>query len=204
MEPLKQLKARKTETVRDTTLSIRTTKRLKALAEVAALAQEKPLFLSTWLEQLIQTSFDNVLVDRRDEGEANSGGVRMTAGRPLSVVADELYDDDDVTCLFKRLYRHPWALSQEQRRVLKLIEISPVLHPKQNAYVEQNIREHWAGLNAVANEKAPVDILPIGLFGNTDVQFALMTEKEQVAIYRTSKDEFFRRSKTHLTKARAR
>jgi hypothetical protein len=203
MKPKRQTKARKNEVVRDTTLTIRTTKRIKALAEIAALAQKpESLTLSNYLEQLIVSSFDHVLVDQQDEGKPGVGTVKMTAGRPLSEVADELYDDDDVTCLFKRLYRHSWALNREQYRLLKLINISPLLHPKASVYNEQAIRKHWNALNAVANGNAAIQTLPAGLFGNADIEFALMTEAEQVALYKANNDEFFRRSKTHLTKAK--
>jgi hypothetical protein len=200
MEPKKQIKARKTEVVRDTTISIRTSKRIKALAEIAALANGKKL--SYYLEQMIEAHFETVLVDQRDEGEPNLGPVKMSAGRPLSEVADELYDDDDIICLFKRHYKHPWALNREQRLLLKLIEISPILHPKEQSYNEIAIREHWEELNAIASGNQSIGAITLGLFGKADIEFALMTEAEQVAIYRTSKDEYFRRSKTHLTKGK--
>jgi hypothetical protein len=198
MEPKKQMKARKAEVLRDTTLSIRTTKRIKALAEIAA--SEQGVTLSNCLEQLIEASFNHVMVDRQDEGEPNTGRIKMSAGRPLSEVADELYDEDDVSCLFKRRFRHPWALNREQRRILKLIEISPLLHPKESVYNEQAIREHWNALDAVANSKATIDTLPVGLFGNADIEFALMSEAEQIAVFRANREEFFRRNRTHLTK----
>jgi hypothetical protein len=127
----------------------------------------------------------------------------ISAGLPLSEIADELYDEDDVTCLFKRLRNHSWALNREQFRMLKLIHISPLLYPKVNKYNMQTIRELWKELDAVANGDAPIETLPAGLFGNADIKFALMSEAEQVAFFREyGQDEFFRRNKTHLTKAK--
>ena len=196
----KRSKAKIAEKRRDTTMTFRTQKMIASLTEVAARSQG--ISVSEYLERSTKASFDDAMVDQRDEGEPNTGKIEMSAGRPLSEVADELYDDDDVTCLFKRLYGHPWALNREQYQVLNLIRISPVLHPNDQAYNEQAIRKHWDVLNAVASGGTGIDSLPAELFDNADIAFALLSEAEQVAIYKQSPDEYFRRSKTHLTKAR--
>jgi hypothetical protein len=195
----KQKKAKNAESVRDTTLTFRTGKRIKALADVAARSQG--VKTSNYIEQVLQASFDSLMVDKRDEGEEGVGDristLKTSSGRPLSEVADELYDEDDYVCLFKRITHHQWALSPEQYRLYELLQISPVLHPKPRSYNEAATREHWDVLNAVANGSASVDALPKHLFSGADVAFALMNEAERVALYSANRDEFMRRSKAH-------
>ena len=179
-------------------MTFRTSKMIESLTEVAAASEE--ISVSEYLERSTKASFDQVMVDRRDEGEPNTGRITVSEGRPLSQIAEELYDEDDVKCLLKRLYNHPWSLSREQIRLLKLIEISPVLHPEVHEYDEGAIREVWTVLDAIANRNAPLDTLPAGLFGNADIEFALMSEADQIKVYRANKDNYFRRSETHLSK----
>jgi hypothetical protein len=200
MEAKKQYKATNSAKIRDTTLTFRTEKRIKALTEVAARSQG--IKMSNYVEQVLVSSFDNLMVDQRDEGESGIGDrpstTVMSNGRPLSVIADELYDDDDFVCLFKRINNHVWALSHEQIRLYELLQISSVLRPKRYSYNESAIREHWDVLSAVADGRAPIDSLPCDLFADADVAFALMSETERVALYRKSPEEFMRRSKDHM------
>jgi hypothetical protein len=206
MEPKKQLKARKADTVRDTTLSIRTTKRIKALAEIAA--YEQGTTLSNYIEQLLLANFDQVLVERVEEDrEANPGEdgpyhpIVYTGGRPLSIAADDLYDDDDATCLFKRLLKSKY-LSHEQIRLVRLLQMSRILYPKSGQYNAEAIRQHWDVLNQVAEGKASPDLLPSELFGDADIAFALMSEAEQISLYRKNAEEFTRRSQAYLKKTK--
>jgi len=124
-----------------------------------------------------------------------------TGGRPLSIAADDLYDDDDATCLFKRLLKSKY-LSHEQIRLVRLLQMSRILYPKSGQYNAEAIRQHWDVLNQVAEGKASPDLLPSELFGDADIAFALMSEAEQISLYRKNAEEFTRRSQAYLKKTK--
>jgi hypothetical protein len=166
MEPRKQSKARNAERPRTETLTFRLSKRLRSLAEVAA--RKKGVTLANHVESALEASLNEP--------------IDFLRGASIAAVADDLYDEDEALCFLKRL-KHPWAMSSEQKRLRDLIHASPLFYPSWNIYNVPLIRQHWAELSAVAAGTDDATILPPDLFDGIDVEFALMSEAERIALY---------------------
>jgi hypothetical protein len=166
VEPRKQFKARNAEKPRTETLTFRLSKRLRSLAEVAA--RKKGVTLANHVESALEVSLEEP--------------IDFLRGASIAAVADELYDEDEALCFLKRL-KHPWALSPEQKRLLDLIHTSRLFYPSFGIYNAPLIRQHWAELSTVAAGTADITILPPDLFDGIDIEFALMSEAERIALY---------------------
>jgi hypothetical protein len=166
MEPRKQVKARNAEKPRTETLTFRLSKRLRSLAEVAA--RKKGVTLANHVESALEASLDEP--------------IDFLRGASIAAVADELYDEDETLCFLKRLKKYPWAMSPEQKRLLDLIHTSPLFYPGFRVYNTALITQHWPELSAVAAGTADTTLLP-ELFDGIDVEFALMSEAERIALY---------------------
>jgi hypothetical protein len=101
-------------------------------------------------------------------------------GASIAAVADELYDEDEALCFLKRLKKYLWAMSPEQKRLMDLIHTSPLFYPAFRVYNTALITQHWAELSAGT---ADPTLLPPQLFDGIDVEFALMSEAERIALY---------------------
>jgi hypothetical protein len=166
MEAGKQSKARKAGKPRTETLTFRLSKRLRSLAEVAA--RKKGVTLANHVETALEASLDEP--------------IDFLRGTSIAAVADELYDEDEALCFLKRM-KHPWALSPEQKRLLDLIRTSRLFYPSFGIYNAPLICQHWDELSAVAAGTADTTLLPPELFDGIDVEFALMSEAERIALY---------------------
>jgi hypothetical protein len=166
MEPRKQVKARNAEKPRTETVTFRLSKRLRSLAEVAA--RKKGVTLANHVESALEASLDEP--------------IDFLRGASIAAVADELYDEDETLCFLKRLKKYPWAMSPEQKRLLDLIHTSPLFYPGFRVYNTALITQHWPELSAVAAGTADTTLLP-ELFDGIDVEFALMSEAERIALY---------------------
>jgi hypothetical protein len=152
---------------RTETLTFRLSKRLRYLAEVAA--REKGVTLANYVESALEASLNEP--------------IDFLRGASIAAVADELYDEDEALCFLKRLKKYPWAMSPEQKRLLDLIHTSPLFYPAFRIYNTTLITEHWLELSAVAAGTADPTLLPPELFDGIDVDFALMSEAERIALY---------------------
>jgi hypothetical protein len=167
MEPKKQSKARNAEKPRTETLTFRLSKRLRSLAEVAA--RKKGVTLANHVESALEASLNEP--------------IDFLRGVSIAQVADELYDEDEALCFLKRLKKYLWAMSPEQKRLLDLIHTSRLFYPSFGIYNAPLIRQHWAELSAAAAGTADTTLLPPELFDGIDVEFALMSEAERIALY---------------------
>lgn len=175
---------------REVTLTVRTMKRVKSLAEIAA--RESDQSLSHHVETLLLADFDSVIVGSIDEGEPGMPLMKV-GGRALSEMADEIYDDDDVTCLLKRL-QHPRYLSDEQNKLVRMLKLSPTLCRSDGSWNEALIRQHWIVLNGRANGDCESTAVIDELFSDADIEFALMSEADHIKLWRADKDAFMRRN----------
>jgi hypothetical protein len=167
MEPRKQSKARNANLPRTETLTFRLSKRLRSLAEVAA--RKKGVTLANYVESALETSLNEP--------------VDFLRGASIAEAADKLYDEDEAICFLKRLDRFPWAMSSEQIRLRDLIHTSPLFYPRFRVYNAALITQHWPELSAVASGAADSSLLPPEVFDGIDVEFALMSEAERIALY---------------------
>jgi hypothetical protein len=163
----KQSKAKHAEKPRTETLTFRLSKRLRSLAEVAA--RKKGVTLAKHVESALEASLTEP--------------VDFLRGASIAAVADELYDEDEALCFLKRLKKYLWAMSPEQKRLLDLIHTSPLFYPSFRVYNTALITKHWPELAAVAAGTADPTLLPPDLFDGIDVEFALMSEAERIALY---------------------
>jgi hypothetical protein len=194
-----QFKAPRIDAVRDASIGFRTTKKIKALAEIVAYDNNETVGM--YIERLLLADFATAKVEQEEEGrEPNDPKfhtpIKLTGGRLLSKAVDDLYDEDDATCFFKRVVR-PRYRTHEQIRLNNLIQTSPMLYTRKG-YNEVAIRKHWNILNEVAAGKATVDSLPEGMFDGADIDYAIMSEGERVKLYRSNPEEFTRRSQAYL------
>ena len=166
MEP-GRLKTRTPESLRTETLTFRLNKRLRALAELAA--RVKGVTLAKQVESALEASLNEP--------------IDFLRGASVSTIANELYDEDEVLCFLKRLKRHPWSLSPEQKRIFDLIQTSPLFYPAWGVYSPPLIPQHWPELSAVAAGTTDIPLLPPELFDGIDVEFALMSEAERIVLY---------------------
>jgi hypothetical protein len=182
LEPRKQAKARNAEKPRTETLTFRLSKRLRSLAEVAA--RNKGVTLANHVEAALEASLESP--------------VDFLRGASIAAVADELYDEDDARCFLKRLKKYPWSMSPEQKRLLDLIHTSPLFYPSFRVYNTALIAEHWPELSAVAAGTADPTLLPPELFNGIDVEFALMSEAERIALYQKDPEACARRTQDYM------
>jgi hypothetical protein len=163
----KQSKARNADTPRTETLTFRLSRRLRSLAEVAA--RKKGVTLANHVETALEASLNEP--------------IDFLRGASIASVGDELYDEDEAVCFLKRLKKYLWAMSPEQKRLMDLIHTSPLFYPAFRVYNTALITQHWAELSAVAAGTADPTLLPPQLFDGIDVEFALMSEAERIALY---------------------
>jgi hypothetical protein len=185
MEPRKQFKARNAEKPRTETLTFRLSKRLRSLAEVAA--RKKGVTLANHVETALEASLHEP--------------IDFLRGASIAAVADELYDEDEALCFLKRL-RYPWALSPEQKRLLDLIHTSRLFYPSWGIYNVPLIRQHWPELSAVAACAEDVTLLPPELFDGIDVEFALMSEAERIALYQKDPESCAHRTQDYIQRTK--
>ena len=186
MEPKKPLKARNAERPRTETLTFRLSKRLRSLAEVAA--RKKGVTLANHVESALKASLDEP--------------VDFLRGASIASVADELYDEDEALCFLKRLKKYLWALSPEQKCLLDLIHTSPLFYPNFRVYNDPLILQHWPELSAVASGNADPSLLPPELFDGIDVEFALMSEAERIALYQKDPAGCAQRTQDYLQRTK--
>jgi hypothetical protein len=186
VEPGKQSKARNAEKPRTETLTFRLNKRLRSLAEVAA--RKKGVTLANHVESALEASLEEP--------------IDFLRGASIAAVADELYDEDEALCFLKRLKKYPWAMSPEQKRLLDLIHTSRLFYPSFGIYNAPLIRQHWPELSAVAAGTADITILPPDLFDGIDVEFALMSEAERIALYQKDPEGCAQRTQDYMQRTK--
>jgi hypothetical protein len=186
METRRQSKARNAQKPRTETLTFRLTRRLRSLAEVAA--RNKGVTLANHVESALEASLE-LPVD-------------FLRGDSISEVADELYDEDEALCFLKRLKKFPWAMSPEQIRIRDLIHTSTLFYPAFGNYNVHLIRQHWPELSAVASGHADSSLLPPEIFEGIDVEFALMTEAERIALYQKDPESCSRRTQDYILRTK--
>lgn len=186
MEPRKQTKARNAEKPRTETLTFRLSKRLRSLSEVAA--RKKGVTLANYVETALEASLDEP--------------IDFLCGASIAAVADELYDEDEALCFLKRLKRYLWAMSPEQKRLLDLIHTSQLFYPSWGIYNVPLIRQHWPELSAVASGTADPILLPPDLFDGIDVEFALMSEAERIALYQKDPEACAKRTQDYVQRTK--
>jgi hypothetical protein len=186
MEPKKQSKAKNSEKPRTETLTFRLSKRLRSLAEVAA--RKNGVTLANHVESALEASLNEP--------------IDFLRGASIASVADELYDEDEALCFFKRLKKYPWALSPEQKRLLDLLHTSPLFYPSFRVYNTALITQHWPELSAVASGTADVTFLPPELFDGIDLEFALMSESERIALYQKDPEACARRTQDYMQRTK--
>jgi hypothetical protein len=186
MEPRKQSKARNAEKPRTETLTFRLSKRLRSLAEVAA--RQKGVTLANHVESALEASLNEPIDYLR--------------GSSIAAVADELYNEDEALCFLKRLKKYLWAMSPEQKRLLDLIHTSPLFYPSFRVYNTALVIQHWPELSAVAAGRADITLLPPDLFDGIDVEFALMSEAERIALYQEDPEGCAQRTQDYMQRTK--
>jgi hypothetical protein len=186
IELRKQSKAKNAEKPRTETLTFRLSKRLRSLAEVAA--RKKGVTLANHVETALEASLQEP--------------IDFLRGASIAAVADELYDEDDALCFLKRLKKYLWAMSPEQKRLLDLIHTSPLFYPAFRIYNTTLITEHWLELSAVAAGTADITLLPPELFDGIDVEFALMSEAERIALYQKDPEACALRTQDYMQRTK--
>jgi hypothetical protein len=186
MEPRKQFKARNAEKPRTETLTFRLSKRLGSLAEVAA--RKNGVTLANHVESALEASLNEP--------------IDFLCGASIASVTDELYDEDEALCFLKRLKKYIWALSPEQKRLLDLIHTSQLFYPNWGVYNVPMIRQHWTELSAVAAGAADATLLPPDLFDGIDVEFALMSEAERIALYQKDPEACSQRTQDYIQRTK--
>jgi hypothetical protein len=186
MEPKKQSKARNAVKPRTETLTFRLSKRLRSLAEVAA--RNNGVTLANHVETALEASLKEP--------------VDFLQGASIAEVADELYDEDEALCFLKRLNKYPWAMNSEQKRLFDLIHTSPFFYPSFRVYNAALIMRHWPELSAVAAGTADPTLLPPELFDGVDVEFALMSEAERIALYQKDPEACARRTQDYMQRTK--
>jgi len=182
----RQSKARHASTPRTETLTFRLSRRLRSLAEVAA--RKKGVTLAHHVESALEASL--------------AEPIDFLPGATIAAVADQLYDEDEALCFLKRIQHHPWALSPTQRRLFDLIRTSPLFYPSFGVYSVPLITRHWPELSAVAEGAADPTLLPPELFDGIDVEFALMSEAERIALYQRDPEACARRTQDYIKRTR--
>jgi len=186
MQSRRQSKSRNAERVRTETLTFRLSKRLRSLADVAA--RNKGVTLANYVESALEASLDEP--------------IDFLRGASIASVADELYDEDEALCFLKRLKKYLWAMSPEQKRLLDLIHTSSLLYPSFRVYNNALTRQHWPELSAVAAGTADITLLPPELFDGIDVEFALMSEAQRIALYQKDPEGCAHRTQDYMQRTR--
>jgi hypothetical protein len=186
MEPKKQSKARNAAIPRTETLTFRLSKQLRSLAEVAA--RMKGVTLANHVEGALAASLTEP--------------IDFLRGTSIAAIADDLYDEDDALCFLKRIEKYPWAMSPEQKRLLDLIHTSPLFYPSFRVYNTALIIQHWPELSAVAAGTADPTLLSPELFDGIDVEFALMSEAERIALYQKDAEACARRTQDYMQRTK--
>ena len=166
MEFRRQSKARNAITIRTETLTFRLSKRLRSLAEIAA--RSKGVTLANYVESVLEASLAEPM--------------EFLKGASIATKAEDLYDDDPAVCFLKRIY-FPWAMTREQKRLLDLVRTSKVLYPQWDVFNVELIQQHWDELCAIAEGTDDPRALPPEIFDGVDIEFALMSDTERIALY---------------------
>ena len=186
MEPKKQSKARNAAIPRTETLTFRLSKQLRSLAEVAA--RMKGVTLANHVEGALAASLTEP--------------IDFLRGTSIAAIADDLYDEEDALCFLKRIEKYPWAMSPEQKRLFDLIHTSPLFYPSFRVYNTALIIQHWPELSAVAAGTADPTLLSPELFDGIDVEFALMSEAERIALYQKDPEACARRTQDYMQRTK--
>jgi hypothetical protein len=149
-----------------------------SLAEVAA--RNKGVTLANHFETALEASLDQP--------------IDFLRGASIAAVADELYDEDEALRILKRLKKYLWALRPEHT--------SPLFYPGFRIYNTALITPHWPELSAVAAGTADPTLLPPELFDGIDVEFALMTEAERIALYQKDPEACARRTQDYMQRTK--
>ena len=182
MEAGKQAKAKNAEMVRSETLTFRLNKRLRSLAEVAA--RHKGVKLANYVEGALEASLTEP--------------IEILEGQSIAAKAGELYDDDDATCFLRRI-RFPWAMDPAQKRLDDLVRTSKLLYPHWSVYNAELIKQYWNELWAIAEGSDDLRALPAELFEGVDIEFALMSEAERIALYQKDPEGCAQRTQAYIT-----
>lgn len=185
MEAGKQAKAKNAELVRSETLTFRLNKQLRSLAEVAA--RHKGVKLANYVEGALEASLTEPM--------------EFLEGQSIAAKARELYDDDDATCFLKRT-RFPWAMDPAQKRLDDLVRTSRLLYSHWNAYDAVLIKQYWNQLWAIAEGSDDLRALPAELFEGVDIEFALMSEAERIALYQKDPAGCAERTQAYFTRTK--
>ena len=93
-------------------------------------------------------------------------------------------------------------MNPEQKRLLDLIHTSPLFYPRFRVYNTALITQHWPELFAVAAGTADTTLLPPELFDGIDVEFALMSEAERIALYQKDPEVCARRTQDYMQRTK--
>jgi hypothetical protein len=187
MEPLSQQKARKAAALRTETLTFRLSKRLRSLADVAARSK------GVKLANFVETALEKGLHDPNE----------FLNGSSIAAKADLLYDEDDAFCFMKRL-KFPWAMNPEQKRMLDLVRTSRLFYPSWGQYDEKIIEKYWMELQAIVEGRDDARALPPEFFDGVDIEFALMSEAERIALYQKDPVGCTKRTQDYVEQTRRR
>ena len=91
----------------------------------------------------------------------------------------------------------------EQKRLLDLIHTSPLFYPSFRVYNTSLITKHWPERSAVAAGTADPTLLPLELFHDIDVEFALMCEAERIALYQRHPEACARRTQDYMQRTKS-
>jgi hypothetical protein len=84
-----------------------------------------------------------------------------------------------------------------------LIRTSPLFYPTFGVYIVSLIREHWPVLSTVAAGEADIAFLPPDLFDGIDVEFALMSEAERIALYQKGPEACAQRTQDYMQRTKS-
>jgi hypothetical protein len=78
----------------------------------------------------------------------------------------------------------------------------PLFYPSFRVYNTSLITKHWPELSAVATGTADPTLLPPELFHDIDVEFALMSEAERIALYQRDPEACARRTQDYMQRTK--
>ncbi len=196
---VQQFKARNAEMVRSETLTFRLDARLKFLADLAARSQHRKL--SNYVEQTLEQSFANVLIE--DEREPNTGTGERPYGKSLADMADQLWDVNESTRFLNVVHTAPWLVTDGESKLLRVVQHSDYYAPK-GLLDGGRIADDWEMLRAIADGMAEIDLLPADRWPSKALLFGLLGDKERIALYKKDKDEFQKQSNAYAKAMKAR
>ena len=167
--------------MRTETLTFRLNKRLRALAEIAA--RYKGVKLANYVEGALEARL--------------AEPIEFLKGHSIAAMADELYDEDEATCFLRRATRFPWAMDPGKKRLADLVRTSKLLYPRWNVYDAALMSQYWNQLWAVAEGSDDLRALPPEFFEGVDIEFALMSEEERIALYQKNPEGCARRTQAY-------